>query len=146
YAETLRAGALNDPAVAASMVEIIFRQSERLSHLVEDLLDLSRLEAKERQLAAEPVALLEAANRASEVVRPKADSKGISLEIRVPANLRASGDERALEQVLLNLLDNAVKYMASGGTVLVIAREEKLESVLSLTTTCLPISARPHTP
>ena len=145
YAETLRAGALNDPAVAASMVEIIFRQSERLSHLVEDLLDLSRLEAKERQLAAEPVALLEAANRASEVVRPKADSKGISLEIRVPANLRASGDERALEQVLLNLLDNAVKYMASGGTVLVIGREENGECVLEVKDSGVGIEAK-HLP
>ena len=145
YAETLRAGALNDPSVAANMVEIIFRQSERLSQLVEDLLDLSRLEAKERQLAAEPVALLEAANRASEVVRPKANSKGISLDIRVPANLKASGDERALEQVLLNLLDNAVKYMASGGTVVVIGREENGECVLEVKDSGVGIEAR-HLP
>jgi len=145
YAETLRAGALNDPSVAANMVEIIFRQSERLSQLVEDLLDLSRLEAKERQLAAEPVALLEAANRASEVVRPKANSKGISLDIRVPANLKASGDERALEQVLLNLLDNAGKYMASGGTVVVIGREENGECVLEVKDSGVGIEAR-HLP
>jgi two-component system phosphate regulon sensor histidine kinase PhoR len=145
YAETLRAGALKDPTVAANMVEIIFRQSERLSQLVEDLLDLSRLEAKERQLAAEPVALLEAANRASEVVRPKADSKGISLVIRVPADLKATGDERALEQVLLNLLDNAVKYMTGGGKVEVIGREENGECVLEVRDTGAGIEAK-HLP
>lgn len=145
YAETLRAGALKDPAVAANMVEIIFRQSERLSQLVEDLLDLSRLEAKERQLAAEPVGLLEAANRASEVVRPKADSKGISLVIRVPPDLKATGDERALEQVLLNLLDNAVKYMTGGGKVEVIGREENGECVLEVRDTGAGIEAK-HLP
>ena len=61
YAETLRAGALKDRDVAASMVEIIFRQSERLSRLVEDLLELSRLEAKELKLAQTPVRIQEMA-------------------------------------------------------------------------------------
>ncbi len=122
YAETLRAGALSDPEVAANMVEIIFRQSERLSRLVEDLLELSRLEGKELKLSQQPVLLQEAANRAADAVRPRAESKGIRLTIRVPADLRALADERAVEQVLLNLLDNAVKYMPSSGEVKITAR------------------------
>ncbi len=121
YAETLRAGALTDPEVAASMVEIIFRQSERLSRLVEDLLELSRLEGRELKLSAQPVPLLELANRAADAVRPRAESKGVRLQIRIPAELRALADERAVEQVLLNLLDNAVKYMPSGGEVRITA-------------------------
>jgi two-component system phosphate regulon sensor histidine kinase PhoR len=122
YAETLRAGALSDPGVAATMVEIIFRQSERLSRLVEDLLELSRLEGKELKLAEQPVSLQEVANRAADAVRPRAQSKGIRLEIRIPEELTALADERAVEQVLLNLLDNAVKYMPSGGEVSISAR------------------------
>jgi two-component system phosphate regulon sensor histidine kinase PhoR len=121
YAETLRAGALSDPEVAASMVEIIFRQSERLSRLVEDLLELSRLEGRELKLSAESVPLLELANRAADAVRPGAESKGIRLQIRIPEELRVLADERAVEQVLLNLLDNAVKYMPSGGEVRITA-------------------------
>lgn len=121
YAETLRAGALSDPEVAASMVEIIFRQSERLSRLVEDLLELSRLEGSELKLSAQPVLLLELANRAVDAVRPRAESKGIHLQIRIPDDLRALADERAVEQILLNLLDNAVKYMPSGGQVTITA-------------------------
>lgn len=132
YAETLRAGALNDPTVAASMVEIIFRQSERLSQLVEDLLDLSRLEARERSLAAEPVQIQEAASRAAEVVRPKADSKGVQLTIRIPPELKASGDERAIEQVLLNLIENAVKYMPAAGRVEVLGKSETGQCVIEV--------------
>jgi len=129
YAETLRAGALSDPEVAASMVEIIFRQSERLSRLVEDLLELSRLEGRELKLSAQPVLLLELANRAADAVRPRAESKGIRLQIQIPENLSALADERAVEQVLLNLLDNAVKYMPSGGEVRItaVARDGRCE-------------------
>lgn len=119
YAETLQSGALQDAAVAPKMVEIIHRQSERLSALVEDLLELSRLESRELKLKVEPVSLSVAASRAAEVVRYKAESKRIQLELQVPPELVAQGDERGVEQVLLNLLDNAVKYTPEGGRVMV---------------------------
>jgi two-component system phosphate regulon sensor histidine kinase PhoR len=117
YAETLRSGALTDSTVAPKMVEIIHRQSERLSELVEDLLELSRLESREVQLKIANVPLSVATARAAETVRPKAASKNIQLELQVPPDLMARGDERAVEQVLLNLLDNAVKYTPEGGRV-----------------------------
>jgi len=117
YAETLQSGALKDPEVAPKMVEIIHRQSERLSELVEDLLELSRLESREVKLAIAHVPLAVATARAAETVRPKAAGKDIQLELHVPPELIARGDERAVEQVLLNLLDNAVKYTPAGGRV-----------------------------
>ncbi|WP_434389338.1 sensor histidine kinase [Melittangium boletus] len=117
YAETLQSGALADPQVAAKMVDIIHRQSERLSELVEDLLELSRLESREVKLQVRDVPLAQAAARAAETVRHKAQGKRISLELDVPPELVAQGDERGLEQVLLNLLDNAVKYTPEGGRV-----------------------------
>ncbi|MDY7229918.1 sensor histidine kinase [Hyalangium rubrum] len=117
YAETLQSGALQEPQVAPKMVEIIHRQSERLSELVEDLLELSRLESREVQLKFAPVPLAVAASRAAETVKPKAGGKDIHLELHVPTGLTARGDERAIEQVLLNLLDNAVKYTPAGGRV-----------------------------
>jgi two-component system phosphate regulon sensor histidine kinase PhoR len=117
YAETLQSGALRDPNVAPKMVEIIHRQSERLSELVEDLLELSRLESREVKLTFSSVSLAVAASRAAEAVKPKAVGKAIHLELHVPPELAARGDERAVEQVLLNLLDNAVKYTPAGGRV-----------------------------
>jgi two-component system phosphate regulon sensor histidine kinase PhoR len=121
YAETLQAGALNDPENAPKMVDIIHRQSERLSELVEDLLELSRLESRQIQLAEQPVDVTEAAQRALEAVRPKARVRGTQLELQIPAGTRVLGDRRAVEQILLNLVDNAVKYTRPNGHVWVSA-------------------------
>jgi len=116
YAETLSDG-VDDAAQAQKMVNIIRRQSERLSALVEDLLEISRLESHELKLMDEPVSVWEALRRVHEAVRPKAEAKRIQLALTVPETLEVQGDEQALEQVLLNLMDNAVKYTPEGGRV-----------------------------
>lgn len=145
YAETLREGALRDPENAPQMVEIIHRQSERLSELVRDLLELSRLDAKEQKLQVEPVALAEVAARAAEAVRPKASSKGITLELSVPTELVAQADARGIEQVLLNLLDNAVKYTPRGGRVEVRGQTADGRCAVSVRDTGVGIEAK-HLP
>jgi two-component system phosphate regulon sensor histidine kinase PhoR len=122
YAETLQGGALADPANAPKMVEIIHRQSERLSELVEDLLELSRIEGRLFQLAAQPVDLALAAQRAAEAVRPKAAARNVTINLEVPPGMTALADERGVEQVLINLMDNAVKFTAPQGSVTVFAR------------------------
>jgi two-component system phosphate regulon sensor histidine kinase PhoR len=103
------------------MVDIIHRQSERLSELVEDLLELSRLESRQIQLAEQPVDLAEAARQALETVRPKAQARGTSLELQIAPGTRVLGDQRAVEQIVLNLVDNAVKYTPPQGHVWVSA-------------------------
>lgn len=121
YAETLQSGALKDPVAAPKMVDIIHRQAERLSELVEDLLELSRLESRQTQLSEKPVELAEATQRALEAVRPKARLRGTSIEVQITPGLFALGDQRAIEQVLLNLIDNGVKYSPPNGHVWVSA-------------------------
>lgn len=124
YAETLQSGAINDAAAAPKMVEIIHRQSERLSELVEDLLELSRIDARQIQLEEKPVGVLEATQRAFEAVRPKASPRNTTLHVSVPASAQVLGDKRAVEQILLNLVDNAVKYTRPGGRVEVTAERK----------------------
>jgi two-component system phosphate regulon sensor histidine kinase PhoR len=145
YAETLRDGALKDPAHAPRMVDIIYRQAERLSALVEDLLELSRLEGHELHLEPSDVSLHEATARVLEVVRQRAAGKEIHFEVRLSQSARAWADERAVEQVLLNLLDNAVKYTPPGGQVRVDGGEEAGRVVVSVTDTGLGIEEK-HLP
>jgi two-component system phosphate regulon sensor histidine kinase PhoR len=145
YAETLRDFALRDPNAAAGMVDVIFRQSERLSQLVEDLLDLSRIESKEFTIKAEPVRLQDPIRRAAVAVRPKAQSKGIQLDVKVSEGLNATGDERAIEQIVLNLLDNAVKYTPAPGQICLTATSQRGRSAIEVRDTGIGIEEK-HIP
>ena len=145
YAETLRAGALKDEAHAPQMVEVIHRQSERLSALVNDLLDLSRLDANELSLAIRPLPLAPIVQRAAEAVGPRAAAKRIAVSVQLAPDLTADADERAIEQVLLNLLDNAVKYTPESGSVSVGGTLEGDRARLSVRDTGLGIEAK-HLP
>jgi two-component system phosphate regulon sensor histidine kinase PhoR len=123
-AETLRA-ALGDPEAARTFVEIIERNAERLHRLVEDLLDLSRIEAREYRLKLEPLELRPAVESLLAAQRERAERRRLRLAIAIPPELpRARADRRALDQVLGNLLDNALKYAADGAAVTVRARDD----------------------
>jgi two-component system, OmpR family, phosphate regulon sensor histidine kinase PhoR len=123
-ADTLRESALADPdpAVPARFVDIIVRNAERLQSLIEDLLELSRLESKEFRLKKERVELPVVANIVMGLFRERADKKGVALKVDLPSDLPPlTTDQRALEQVVSNLVDNAVKYCPSGSSVTVSA-------------------------
>ena len=145
YAETLQSGALQDVVHGPQMVDIIHRQSERLSELVSDLLELSRLDAGERPLSVGSVSVGEVVARAAEAVEPRASAKHITITHHVSAGLAARGDAKALEQVLVNLLDNAVKYTPEGGSVELTGRNEAARVELSVRDTGLGIEAK-HLP
>jgi two-component system phosphate regulon sensor histidine kinase PhoR len=117
-AETLSDALREDPEAAAGFVEMIQRNSDRLQKLVDDLLDLSRIESRELQLACEPVTLRPVAEHVGALFQESARHRGIRLAVEVPADLPpALADSRALEQILTNLVDNAVKYCVEGAAV-----------------------------
>jgi two-component system phosphate regulon sensor histidine kinase PhoR len=117
-AETLLAGAVDDPASARAFVDIVSRHAERLSQLTQDLLDLSRIESRRWELSVEPVAAASVARAVVELLAPGARDKGLALRPEVPDEVVVKADARALEQVLVNLVENGVKYTARGGVTL----------------------------
>ncbi len=120
YAETLRTGALADPTHAAQFVSVIERHSERLGRLIDDLLTLSDLELGRTELRRRAMALAPAVDAALDVVRNKAQRGQLEICPDIPADLpMLDADPDRLEQVLLNLIDNAVKYTPPGGRVTV---------------------------
>ena len=116
-AETLLHGGVQLDEQARGFVEMIARHAERLTRLTDDLLDLSRLETGAWKPAPAPVQLTPLADSVVELFRERAAQKQITLGADVPERLRANADRRALEQILVNLLDNAVKFTPAGGRV-----------------------------
>jgi two-component system phosphate regulon sensor histidine kinase PhoR len=123
-AETLLGGALDDREHAERFLGAILRNAERLSRILADLLDLSRIEAGRYALELHAVPIRATAARAVELVVDRGRAKGISVTLEIAADASALGDDDALEHVLVNLLDNAVKHASSRVTVQ--ARETEL--------------------
>lgn len=121
-AETLLSGALDHPDHARRFTEAIHRNAERLTAIIADLLDLTRIESGKLQLRPEPVDLHEAAMHAIDTVTEFAKSRGTQVHNEVVENLLVEGDAQALDQVLMNLLGNAVKYSGDKRNVTVRAQ------------------------
>jgi two-component system phosphate regulon sensor histidine kinase PhoR len=125
-AETLRFAMESDPESATHFLDIIERNAERLQRLVEDLLDLSRIESREFKLAFEDEEVAPLVQQVIGLFRERAEKKRIRLTADVPKDLPlVSVDGRAFEQVLTNLVDNALKYSPEKASVIVRARSEE---------------------
>jgi len=113
-AETLLGGALSDPEQARLFVDIVARNADRLARLTRDLLDLSRIESRQWPIRLEAVEAAPVVGRALEACAEAARRKGTELRGEVPPGVAVRADARALEQVLVNLVENAVKYTPEG--------------------------------
>lgn len=122
--ETLLAGALEKPDRAAKFVQAIERNSIRLSSLIDDLLDLARIEAGRYQVEAEDLHPHELVEDLHVSFGQRAVSRNVTVDNELPEDLTVWADRQALEQVLLNLIDNAIKYTHEDGHVVVRAVPE----------------------
>ena len=124
YVETLLDGALDDRDDAVRFLEIVLRQSQRLNAIIDDLLALSRIEQEstDGMVHMEEGPLCAVLETAVQTCQVNADRRGVKLELDCPENLVAMMNETLLEQAVVNLLVNAIKYSKEGAMVSVRTR------------------------
>jgi len=126
FLETLRDGAIDDPAAAHRILEIMSKETSRLAKLIDDLLHLSKIEERRVVHRWQLVQLKEIINQVTAMFQPQAQQKSLSLTVELPVELPCvSGDPDLLAQVLTNLVDNAIKYTPPDGHILIRAATDK---------------------
>jgi PAS domain S-box-containing protein len=131
---------------AAGYVREILRAGHHLLTLINEVLDLARIESGRMSLSPEPLPLAELVHEAETLVRPLALQRGVTLAVEPLAGLVVRADRLRLKQVLLNLLSNAVKYNRAGGSVTVGAQVRDMFTVrIAVADTGIGIAAQ-HLP
>ncbi|HSJ58300.1 MAG TPA: ATP-binding protein [Anaerolineae bacterium] len=115
--ETLRDGAVDDPEVRDRFLETVERETDRLIRLVNDLLVLSRADSAALELRREEIDLGELAEETADRLAHRARAHDVTLAVEAAAGLRVPADRDRIEQVIVNLLDNAIKYSPPTRTV-----------------------------
>jgi len=134
FLETLLDGAVDDPAVNREFLEKAYRHAARLNTLLGDLIEISRIESGDMKMSFRYFAVAEFIGNIAEEMRPPAERKGLTLtaDVRLDASAKAYGDRERLRQVMVNLVDNAVKYTDPGGEVAITAGEQGNRVVVSV--------------
>lgn len=117
FVETLLDGAKKDPELATRFLRTIEKHTDRLTFLIEDLLTISRLESGQIVMNLHQVALREEAAHVLDDLQARAADKQVTLRNDLPEDLQARADADRLQQVLFNLVENAIKYGRASGTV-----------------------------
>lgn len=122
YSETLLDGGIDEKETQKEFLRVIDRHATRMSRLIDDLLILSRLESHQMTIVTAPVDIKELIFATSAGFKMQPQDRGISINTAIPDGLpKVAGDRDRLEQVMVNLLDNAIKYTPVGGSVSVTA-------------------------
>ncbi len=133
YLDLLLEGRVGDPGVEREFLERSRRITESMAELVGDLLEVSRIESGSLGLRVDPFSIAEACARALEALEPTARAAGIRLAWALPPRLRpATGDRRRVEQIVTNLVANAIKFTPRGGLVELEARTGAAAAIVAV--------------
>lgn len=123
FAETLLDGAMENKAFRTRFLTIIHDESDRLQSLIQDLLDLSKMEQKHFALSWQKVNIQDVVEDSVLMTKNKADNKGIHMDVAYEGDLEIKGDVNRLKQVFLNLIANSLTYTPEDGKVSIKVRE-----------------------
>lgn len=141
--ETLRDGAIEDPEAAKRFLNSAETEVDALTQMVQELLELSRIESGRVSLHPEPVTAKALLARPAERLRPQAERAGVAIETAVPPDLPlALADVERLQQVIINIVHNAIKFTPAGGRISLSAQAAGNEVVLSIRDTGAGIPAK----
>lgn len=141
FAETLKSGALQDPRVASSFLEKIENSAIQLQQLVEDILKLSEIESGRMDLRPADFLFNDLVDKLRENFSQRLLAKNLQWIADIPPGFQVKTDWGALQQILMNLIDNAVKYTPEGGRITVAARSGANGWDASVSDTGIGISA-----
>lgn len=130
FAETLKD--VDDAATRDKFLDIINEEAERLTRLINDILILSDLE-NIKDGVFEPINVKTSIENITDMIKKSADDKNIKLEYSIDKNIFVYGNKDRFKQMLLNLVDNAVKYTDNGGSVGVSAKENEKNCIIEVT-------------
>lgn len=140
FIETLRAGAINDPDVAEKFLEIIDIESERLYTLINDILELSEIETRQKDSNIRPNNLNSIIEEVISFLQGVADKKKIVITNETKGDIIISVNRNRIKQMLINLIDNGIKYNYENGKVSINAYKEEGSTVISVKDTGIGIS------
>ncbi len=139
-AETLSDGAVKDPKAADHFLLLMDSEIDNLTQIVQELLELSKIESGRVPLSLQPISPIDLVAPAIERMRLQAERAGISLINDLPGDLQqVNADSNRIQQVLVNLLHNAIKFTNPGGSVTVTAVDDENSIIFSVTDTGLGI-------
>lgn len=124
FSEMLLDGAVDDPDMNKEFLEIMYKESNRLQLLIEDLLRLSSLERSSFEITKYPVDLVAIFEQSLQIVRPKLQMKNMKIILETPDELEILADHDRLVQVMVNLIHNAIAYSPEQTAITVAVKEE----------------------
>jgi two-component system, OmpR family, phosphate regulon sensor histidine kinase PhoR len=140
FAETLLAGAVDDPENRGRFLGIILEHSRRLARLTDDLLKLSKMDADRLEIEIRRLGVAQLMESCLETAQRRATEKDIRISVNFPQHMPdIAGDRRLLTEVLQNLLDNATQYTPRGGQIMVSVETNAHEAVISVADTGIGI-------
>lgn len=145
FIETLKNGAINNHAVAYKFLDIIDIEAERLFFLINDILALSEIETMKQDVVISSIALEEIINDSITVLQCQAKKKNISIQYDIEPNLKLKVSKHKLMQLVLNLMDNSIKYSPDCSWIKIKAQKKKNSVIMSFKDSGIGIPKEHHT-